>query len=93
MTPNEFQAWFAGFTEGIGKLPTAKQWARVVARVSEIDAFSFVITPPITAREREVHAAALFHRAFSPDGADSASVDDWKTAAMQVGRAEYRASA
>ena len=37
MTPVEFKAWFEGFSEGIQKLPTQKQWARIQSRVGEID--------------------------------------------------------
>src|ERR1700726_3471223 len=37
MTPIEFKAWFDGFSEGIDKQPTQKQWARIKARVAEID--------------------------------------------------------
>ncbi len=38
MTPQEFKAWFDGFTEAFGeKLPTQKQWKRIKERVSEID--------------------------------------------------------
>jgi hypothetical protein len=37
MTLAEFKAWFDGFTEGFSGPPTAKQWARVCARVKEID--------------------------------------------------------
>ena len=33
----EFKAWFEGFTEAMTKLPTVKQWARIKARVDEID--------------------------------------------------------
>lgn len=38
MTLQEFKAWFEGFAEGMhGEPPTAKQWARIKARVAEID--------------------------------------------------------
>lgn len=38
MTPNEFRAWFDGFTEAFdGKVPTKTQWERIKARVAEID--------------------------------------------------------
>lgn len=40
MTLLEFKAWFEGFTEGIDKAPTLKQWARIKARVKEIDGTS-----------------------------------------------------
>ena len=33
----EFKAWFEGFTEDMTKLPTVKQWARIKARIDEID--------------------------------------------------------
>lgn len=37
MTPQEFKAWFEGFTEAFAGVPTKAQWARVKERVSEID--------------------------------------------------------
>lgn len=37
MTPSEFKAWFDGFTEAMGGTPTKAQWARIQARVAEID--------------------------------------------------------
>jgi hypothetical protein len=38
MTLQEFKAWFDGFTENMGEAPPTKlQWARIQARVKEID--------------------------------------------------------
>jgi len=37
MTPREFKAWFDGFTEAFSGVPTKTQWARIKARVAEID--------------------------------------------------------
>lgn len=38
MTPNEFKAWFDGFTEAFeGRIPTKAQWGRIKDRVAEID--------------------------------------------------------
>jgi hypothetical protein len=37
MTPQEFKAWFEGFTEAFAGVPTKAQWARVKERVGEID--------------------------------------------------------
>ncbi len=37
MTPNEFKAWFDGFTEAFTGCPTKVQWTRIKARVAEID--------------------------------------------------------
>jgi hypothetical protein len=38
MTPNEFKAWFDGFTEAFeGRIPTKAQWTRIKERVAEID--------------------------------------------------------
>lgn len=37
MTPNEFKAWFDGFTEAFTGCPTKIQWTRIKARVAEID--------------------------------------------------------
>lgn len=40
MTPQEFKAWFDGFTEAFTGLPNKTQWARIKARVAEIDGSS-----------------------------------------------------
>lgn len=37
MTPSEFKSWFDGFTEAMSGTPTKAQWARIQARVAEID--------------------------------------------------------
>lgn len=37
MTPQEFKAWFDGFTEALEGTPSDKQWDRIKARVAEID--------------------------------------------------------
>lgn len=37
MTPQEFKAWFEGFTEAFDRLPSKAQWARIKERVAEID--------------------------------------------------------
>jgi hypothetical protein len=37
MTPNEFKAWFDGFTEAFTGCPNKAQWTRIKARVAEID--------------------------------------------------------
>jgi hypothetical protein len=37
MTLAEFKAWFEGFTEAMDGAPDEKQWARIKARVKEID--------------------------------------------------------
>lgn len=38
MTPNEFKAWFDGFTEAFaGRIPTKAQWGRIKDRLAEID--------------------------------------------------------
>lgn len=38
MKMTEFKAWFEGYREGMeGTTPTADQWARICARVAEID--------------------------------------------------------
>jgi hypothetical protein len=36
MTLSEFKAWFEGFTEDMAGPPSAKQWKKIQARVSEI---------------------------------------------------------
>lgn len=37
MNLSEFKAWFEGFTESMKTAPNEKQWARIKARVAEID--------------------------------------------------------
>jgi hypothetical protein len=38
VTPNEFKAWFDGFTEAFeNRIPTKAQWTRIKDRVAEID--------------------------------------------------------
>jgi hypothetical protein len=37
MTPQEFKAWFDGFTESLDNTPNEKQWKRIKERVAEID--------------------------------------------------------
>lgn len=44
MTPQEFKAWFDGFTDAMDEPPTPKQWKRIKSRVAEID------NTPITER-------------------------------------------
>jgi hypothetical protein len=34
----EFKAWFEGFSEGIDKTPTAKQWAKINEKIAAIKA-------------------------------------------------------
>ena len=45
MTPQEFKAWFEGFTDAMSAPPTAEQWEKIKARVSEIDGVA--ITYPV----------------------------------------------
>lgn len=37
MTNSEFKAWFEGFSEGIEKTPTIKQWAKIQEKISQIN--------------------------------------------------------
>src|SRR5258708_21627305 len=37
MTLSEFKSWFEGFTESMKTAPNEKQWARIKARVKEIN--------------------------------------------------------
>ena len=37
MTTTEFKAWFEGYTEHISKVPTQKQWKRIIERVAEVE--------------------------------------------------------
>lgn len=40
MKASEFKAWFEGFSEGIGKLPNAKQWSLIRERAESIESES-----------------------------------------------------
>jgi hypothetical protein len=44
MTLAEFKAWFSGFTESMDSTPNEKQWARIKARVDEIDGVAITKT-------------------------------------------------
>jgi hypothetical protein len=37
MTPQEFKAWFDGFTEALPGLPNETQWGKIKERVAQID--------------------------------------------------------
>lgn len=37
MSATEFKAWFQGFSEGMGKMPNAKQWKLIQERAAQID--------------------------------------------------------
>lgn len=37
MTPQEFKAWFEGFTEAVDGVPSKAQWKRIKDRVAGID--------------------------------------------------------
>jgi len=37
MTPQEFKAWFDGFTEALGDQPTKTQWERIKTRVAQVE--------------------------------------------------------
>lgn len=34
MTPEEFKAWFEGFTDGIGAVPNQEQWEKIKKKVA-----------------------------------------------------------
>lgn len=36
MTIQEFKAWFDGFCEGVGDVPTKAQWAKVKEKLNEV---------------------------------------------------------
>jgi hypothetical protein len=38
MRPEEFKAWFSGFTEAIGGMPNEKQWERIKEQVGKLTA-------------------------------------------------------
>ena len=42
MTDKEFKAWFEGFCEAIGDVPTKEQWEKVKRKVSQIENNSLV---------------------------------------------------
>lgn len=71
----EFKAWFEGFTEDMGaKLPTVKQWARIKARIDEID---------------EIDGAGEFRRVFHdhywrPYAPHWPQTTDWTSLATQT---------
>lgn len=44
MTPQEFKAWFEGYSEGIEDAPSQRQWKRIKARVAEIDGITTTTT-------------------------------------------------
>lgn len=60
MTPQEFKAWFEGFTEAFDRLPTKAQWARVKERVAEIDGKS------VTERVYVDRYWPLYNRSVNP---------------------------
>lgn len=37
MTINEFRAWLDGFKEAIGEAPTPDQWAKVLAKLQDVE--------------------------------------------------------
>lgn len=52
MTLAEFKAWFEGYTEGMDGPPNEKQWARIKARVKEIDGTTIIHSPVYVDRWR-----------------------------------------
>lgn len=42
MDLKQFMAWFEGYSENIEEAPTPKQWARIKARIADIDTASTV---------------------------------------------------
>lgn len=58
MTPNEFKAWFEGYTEAIDRTPTRKQWLRICERVSEISQAATV---------EYIYSNGLLSRTWWPD--------------------------
>ena len=45
MKVSEFKAWFSGFCEGIGGVPSDSQWERIKSKVDEIEPDSKFISP------------------------------------------------
>jgi len=37
MTGKEFKAWFEGFCEGVGDVPTKEQFEKIKAKVNQLD--------------------------------------------------------
>lgn len=100
MTLAEFKAWFEGFTEDMDEAPTKKQWARIKARVKEIDG--------VTVTER-VFVDRYVDRYWSPQQMwtyfntnTAGDLSQYRSAAQnfssmnamaELGRAEYKAEA
>ena len=53
MQLSEFKAWFEGFTEGMDGPPNEKQWARIQAKIKEIDGAP--VTPVYIERYRDIY--------------------------------------
>jgi hypothetical protein len=63
MTPQEFKAWFEGFSEGIEGTPTQAQWKKVCERVKAI-----VPAPPVSypVYVERYWPGWPYHRAYVP---------------------------
>jgi hypothetical protein len=57
MTPQEFKAWFEGYTEAIEEAPSQKQWKRIKTRVAEIDG---VVTTHTVFRDRYYQSYPMY---------------------------------
>jgi hypothetical protein len=60
MTLSEFKAWFEGYTEGLDRVPTEKQFDRIKEKVKEIDG------APVTPIYIDRYIEKWPHRPFSP---------------------------
>src|SRR5690349_21017125 len=68
MNLSEFKAWFEGFTEGMDKPPSAKQWGRIKEKIGLIkDA------PPVTQHVFHDHYYRPWRRWYYEYGLGSAS--------------------
>ena len=67
MTLSEFKAWFEGFSEGIDKAPTEKQFAKIKAKVADINGVA--VTYPVYIDRYVPHWPAYYHPWVSVGGA------------------------
>lgn len=88
MTPQEFKAWFEGFTEAFTSTPTKGQWARVKERVAEIDG------KPVTERIFIDHYWPSYQRYYwtNVNYSTTPSVFNSTSAMTALGKVEYQAS-
>lgn len=45
MKLSEFKAWLDGFTDAMGDAPTPEQWAKIKAKLAQVQDFSGILSP------------------------------------------------